>query len=211
MIQGPYSRDLIVLAADKDAEMTLRGLFSRPPALGIRPLGVDYLVHPNHDPGCYCTAIDFIRQCLKTHAYALVVFDRHGCGADQLSREEIERRVEESLFENGWSERAAALALDPELEVWLWSDSPHVDAVLGWAGHKPSLRDWLRQTDLWPEGRQKPPDPKEALERSLRHVDRPRSAAVFQQIAKRVSLQRCTDAAFDKLRRRLRQWFPAKV
>jgi hypothetical protein len=34
-----------------------------------------------------------------------------------------------ALFTSGWENRAAAVVLDPELEIWVWSDSPEVEAV----------------------------------------------------------------------------------
>ena len=43
------SKDLVVLAADKDIEQALRGLFARPEALDIRLVEADVRIHPQHD------------------------------------------------------------------------------------------------------------------------------------------------------------------
>ena len=42
-------KDLVVLAADRDIEHALMGLFTRPEALGIRAIETDIRVHPGHD------------------------------------------------------------------------------------------------------------------------------------------------------------------
>jgi hypothetical protein len=206
----PFERDLVVLTADKNGEMAMRGVLSRPSRLSIRPLTADYYVHPERDPGCLRTAAELLRFATRTHAYAVVLFDREGCGREMHDRSELERQVEEQLARTGWQERCAAVVVDPELDAWVWSDSPHVDEVLGWASRTPSLRAWLRQRGFLAEPEAKPSRPKEALELALRTVSKPRSSALYQMLAQRVSLQRCTDPAFEKLRRVVTSWFPAE-
>jgi hypothetical protein len=44
--------DLVLLVADKNIEHGLRGLLSRPQALGIRSVTSKTYVHPQRDPGC---------------------------------------------------------------------------------------------------------------------------------------------------------------
>ncbi len=58
-------------------------------------------------------------------------------------------------------------------------------------------------------GLPKPADPKAAVERVMWLVRKPRSSAVYRQLAARVGLDRCSDSAFAKLRRLLREWFGA--
>jgi hypothetical protein len=96
----------------------------------------------------------------------------------------------------------------PELETWVWSDSPRVDRVLGWNRDDLSLREWLREKGLLEEGAVKPTEPKRAVELTLRTVRTPRSSSIYFELAQRVSTDRCTDPAFEKLRRCLREWFP---
>ena len=57
-------------------------------------------------------------------------------------------------------------------------------------------------------GEVKPARPKEAFEAALREARKPRSASLYQQIAERVSLRRCTDTAFLELKSILNNWFP---
>jgi hypothetical protein len=120
---------------------------------------------------------------------------------------ELERQSESQLARNGREGRAAAIVLDPELEVWVWSDSPLVDRILGWTGQSPRLRQWLvDEAFLSPDGR-KPVRPKEALEHALRHVRKQASAALFRQLAQSVRFRGCTDRAFRKLQMQLVAWF----
>lgn len=56
----------------------------------------------------------------------------------------------------------------------------------------------------------KPTRPKEALEAVFPACRLPRSAANYRRIAERVSLSRCVDPAFGRLRKTLQRWFPAQ-
>jgi len=151
---------------------------------------------------------DFLRPLASRYAHALVLFDREGCGQETKSREILEQAVEARLAGTGWSNRAGAVVIDPELEVWVWSDSPHVEDVLDWRGQALPLRSWLADQGLLQEGRLKPAHPKRALERALRLVGKPPSSGIYGDLARRVGLDRCTDPAFLKLRRLLTSWFP---
>ena len=99
--------------------------------------------------------------------------------------------------------------LDPELEAWVWSNSPHVDDVAGWQNRRLPLRRWLISQGYLQEGATKPEQPKEALEAALRTVRKPRSASLYRQLAERVSLRRCNDPSFLELKTVLTAWFPA--
>jgi hypothetical protein len=112
------------------------------------------------------------------------------------------------LSQNGWGQRTSAIVIDPELEIWVWSDSPHVDEVLGWSGRQPDLRTWLTQRGSITDRNGKPNLPKEATEAALKEVRKPRSSSIYQQLAEKVSLGRCVDPAFIKLKNTLQSWFP---
>jgi nucleotide-binding universal stress UspA family protein len=208
MTVAPPPTELIALVADTNIEFALRGLLSRPPALGIRRVDFRVFVHPEHDPGCLRKAAPFLRPQAARFRRALVVFDRDGCGKEHQPRTELEAEVERGLAGAGWDDRAAVVVIDPELENWVWSDSPEVDRVLGWAELRMPVRDWTRsQGFTWSQG--KPARPKEALQAALRHARKPRSSALFEALAQRVGLERCHDPAFGKLRACLQRWFPA--
>jgi len=200
-------RDLAVLVADKNMEGALRGLLSRPQALGLRELSLDLYVHPERDPGCLRRGHDFLQPFVRRYAHGLIVFDREGSGQESSERSALEQQVEARLSSAGWDDRAAAVVIDPELEVWVWNDSPHVETVLGWDPGVSPLKDWLREKGWLPEGRYKPTQPKTAVEEVLRLARKPRSSAIYHQLAQKVSLERCSDPSFLKLREVLARWF----
>ena len=205
-----YAKDLIVLVADKSIECAVRGLLSRPESLGIRSIidSSDIYCHPERDPACLRKANNFLKPYASTYRYALVLFDREGCGKENLDRTDLETEVETSLSNSGWSDRAAAIAIDPELENWVWSDSPEVDRVLGWSELLTRLRPWIKGQGFSFSGG-KPDRPKEAMEAAIKHVRKSYSSSMFEQLAKCVSFKRCTDEAFKKLCEQMRTWFPA--
>lgn len=201
-------KDLIVLVADKNMEHTVRGLLQRPQALGVRAVDAEIFVHPRHDPGCVNEAHDFLRPFASSHRYALVLFDHDGSGREGIAPDALADEVRHRLEANGWPGRAEAIALAPELEVWVWSDSPQVAACLGWAERQPSLRDWLAATGQWPAGQAKPADPKRAMEAALREARKPRSSAIYLDLARKVSLRGHNEPAFLRFSQTLREWFP---
>lgn len=209
MSDSTAATDLIVVTADIDAAGTIRALLARHQALSIRKIAATVDRYVGRDSGCYRRAHEYLRPFISHFDYALVVFDRHGCGNEGQSRVALEEDVEERLRRNGWANRSAAIVLDPELEAWVWSDSPEVDRVLGWAGKQPDLRTWLREEGLWSDDASKPSDPKQAMRSAQRHARQPASAAVYRQLAQSVGVERCTDPAFEKLRATLQRWFPA--
>ena len=58
--------------------------------------------------------------------------------------DQLESLVEKRLQDNGWRDRCAVITLVPELEAWVWSDSPMVDVVLGWHNQTHALKEWLQ-------------------------------------------------------------------
>jgi hypothetical protein len=202
--------DLIVVVADVDAANAVRALIKRRESLAMREIRATVDRYVGRDSGCYLKAHDYLRPFVRQFSYAMVVFDRHGCGKERESRESLEKQVEARLASSGWRDCSTAIVLDPELETWVWSDSPEVDKTLGWAERAPGLRRWLREQGLWSADAAKPHDPKMAMVRALKAAGRRRSPAIFRQLAERVSLRRCSDPAFIKLTATLQRWFPAE-
>ena len=203
-------KDLFVLVADLELANALTGLLSRAASLQIRHLSFDIERHPNRDSGCRIEAVEYLRPFHRRYRCALIVFDRHGCGSI-LPREDIQQEIEEQLARNGWDGRAKVIVIDPELEVWVWSDSPAVSGVLGWGVQFRELRRWLNSQGLWPAGRSKPSDPKKAMREAMRHRRSQRSPRKFRELASAVDFGVCQDPAFDEMRRTLRAWFPPDV
>lgn len=198
--------ELVLLAADKTIETGVTRLLARPQALGCRQFSVRSFVHIGRDPGCYRRSPEFLAGLSGQYEHAVVIFDREGSGAIK-SRNEIEADVEERLAAGGWGDRASCIVVDPEIENWVWVDSPHVATSLSWEADV-ELRQWLAGRGLWPAGVMKPPQPKEAVEAVLRETRQPRSSALYGELAQRVSVTRCVDPAFLKLRHLVRTWFP---
>lgn len=199
--------DLVILVPDRNIEAAVKGILSRPQALGIREISSSVFTHIERDPGCFKRSHDFLRPMTNIYKHALVIFDKVGCGQESQGRETIERIVENNLSISGWENRAAAVVIDPELEAWVWSDSPEVASCLGWEAGITDLRRWLTDKGLWPRYARKPVDPKLAVEQVLRQVKKPRSSAIYKLLAQRVSFERCIDPAFLKFKAVMQKWF----
>jgi hypothetical protein len=206
-----HTLDLVILVADKNMQATVNGILSRPEALGIGKIRWHSHVHPERDPGCLLRGHDFLRPMAKHDAHCLLMLDHHGCGQEGKTREELESIVETRLSQSGWRGRGAAIVLDPELEAWVWSNSPEVARCLGWKSRRPRLREWLQEKELWTSGAAKPSDPKSATDLVLREVKTPRSSAIYARLAGKVSYMRCADPAFSKFKETLRNWFPPAI
>jgi hypothetical protein len=199
--------ELVLLAADKTIETGVINVFRRHQAVGSREFSFKSFVHVARDPGCYRRAPEFLSPLADQYEHALVIFDREGSGAT-MDRSAIEDDVEKRLSTSGWNSRSACVVVDPEIENWVWSDSPQVPACLGWS-LEINLRSWMTENGLWPAGVDKPPRPKEALESVMRLAGKPRSSSVYGAVAAKVSLARCADPAFRKMREVLQAWFPS--
>lgn len=207
MSPGTAVVDLVVLTADKNTQLGLKALLARPADLRIDHVTYEVVAHPRRDPAVLREAHQFLRVFLRRARYALVVFDREGCG-DTAPRTQLEARVEANLNANGWSGRAGVVVIDPELEAWVWGDFPDVAAVLGWEGRLTELRSFLGDRGFdWPAGR-KPARPREAMEAALEGARVTRSSSLYQELARRAPVGHCQDPAFLKLRNLLRAWFP---
>ena len=201
-------KDLVVLVADKDMEHALRGLLNRPRSLGIREITADIRVHPGHDPACAGQGVDYLSNFVEFYHHGLLMFDHEGSGKVQLQPDELQKSLNADFARTAWGNRARAVVLSPELERWIWSDSPHVDAVAGWQNRQPSLRRWMVEQGWLAAGGVKPVRPKEAFQAALREARVPRSSSLYQQIAEKVSLRRCEDESFLRFKSMLMSWFP---
>ena len=202
-------RDLAILVADRDMEQAVKKVVLRKDSLGIRLPDFEIFTHQHHDSGCRTSSLDVLRPLADKYRYTLVLFDHEGSGAESEAIEVVEAQVQAELEANGWDGRAKVIAIDPELEIWMWSNSPEVDQVMGWSGRQPPLRAWLASKGFTIQRNGKPLRPKEAWQKALREVHKQPSPALFAQIADKVSLKSCTDRSFVKLRETLKEWFGA--
>lgn len=210
-------RPCVILVADSNMAAAFRGYFGRElwhRSLGCAPfdfnpeIGADLIVDEGgNDPGVYTKGHELLRPYQRSHARALVVLDCEWDGSP--GKAVIEAAITQRLIESGWTEDAVkVIAIDPELENWLWQDKPQVAEVLRYRG-QPPLRQLLADNGLWPQGDPKPPRPKETAEWVLKQTRQPRSSAIYQKLAVGISIKGCSDAAFEDLHVALQTWFPA--
>ena len=98
-------RDLVALVADRQMEAAVRGVLTRPRALGTRDFDFDVLVHPRKDPGCCKEGVDYLRSFAATYRYALLLFDHEGSGQEGTAAVQLENETEERLRLAGWGDR----------------------------------------------------------------------------------------------------------
>lgn len=165
---------------------------------------------PRRDPGCAREAAEFLRPFVGQFRHALVIFDHEGSGKEDKTPHVLASEIQGRLASTGWEDSAEVVVIRPELESWVFAQSPHVEVCLGWV-RRGRLKPWLEAQGLWSAGSPKPESPRKALERILLETKKPRSSALYQALAKRVSTRGCTDAAFGKLRDTLVRWFPGEA
>ena len=204
-------KDLVVLVADSQQKQTVATLLiERHQSLGIRRIPVDInsdiLSHPRHDPGVFHEAGDFLSVFAQQYEHALVLIDAEWEGSP-ASAEEIKEKIQDDLNRNGWEGRSAVVVIEPELEIWVWSESDEVPRLFGtdWE----TIKDLGHRKNYWKKGEIKPSRPKELLEDVLRSTRKRRSAALYQQLAEKVSLRGCQDSSFGRFCEILQGWFPA--
>jgi hypothetical protein len=201
--------DLVILAADKNAQFALRGALRRPEALGVRAIFHEFRMHPGRDGGVRTSGVDVLARERRRFAHALLVFDLEGSGADQKQTAvDLERDLDAQL-EALWGPNAKAIVITPEVDIWLWGTDNALRDVLRWPSEVGGMREWLQLQGFVFDANGKPERPKEALEAMIPVHKQPRSSALYEKITGKISLRRCTDPAFLRLRETLRGWFPA--
>ncbi len=209
-MSSDFDLDLVILTAGEDERQVLRSVLDdRRESLGIRTVSHQILKHPRRDPGCLNEAETVLQSFSLRARHALVMFDQEGSGMESASSSEIERRVTERLFAAGWETRAAVIVIEPELEIWMWSDSPEVDRVFEWKEGRAAMTTFLRHEGVTTDSAGKFRPPKRAVELVLAQTGLKRSSALYGELARSVSLQRCVDPSFRRLTALLTGWFPA--
>ena len=208
-------RDCFFLVADSNMEHTLLGMLSREKfeqALNCARFEFDarldlLVAVGDNDPGLLTRIEIYARPPRQSHSHLVVMIDAEWTGSPGSAV--IRDQIVEGCMRSGWAEGdVAAVVLEPELEAWIWQDSPHVEKVVGHKSRGASLRQTLATSGEWPVSAPKPPRPKEALEGVLRRNRVPRSSALYREITERVSVKNCIDPAFKTLQEALQRWFP---
>lgn len=210
------TRPCVILVADSNMAAAFRGYFGRQQwhlSLQCAPfdfdgaVGGDLIVaEGGNDPGVFNLGHELLRPFQPSHQRVLVVLDTEWDGSP--GKAVIEEHITANLVASGWEAAAVkVIAIEPELENWLWQDNPHVAQALRYNQPLP-LRQLLERNGWWPQGSVKPPRPKEAAEWVLRQTRQPRSSSIYQQLAAEISIRGCTDPAFQAMRAQLHTWFP---
>jgi hypothetical protein len=201
-------RDLVVLTADKQQRETMSALLAeRQRAINIAVGTWDCFRHPGSDPGVYNDGAAYLSTFRYQYHRAVVLLDREWQGGPDDAGE-MRDHLASALAAAGWDGRCHVVVPDPEFDVWVFGDSPHVAHILGVSME--ALRALGAERGWWPVDHPKPSRPKELLEDILRSARKPRSSALYVALARKVSLSRCTDPAFRLLCDTLRAWFPAQ-
>ena len=203
-------KDLIVLTADPQMQRTVETLLgNRQRALGIPGISFDVQRHPHRDSGCRTASEGILRPLRNEYRKAMTVFDFDGSGARNATASELEIELERQYELAGWERgQVAFIVIEPELEAWLFGTSyAHLQRAVNWSQSEP-INEWLAARGYMVAGNAKPSDPKGAIEAILKLEKMPLSADLFAELARRVSLNRCQDRAFQKFRNILRRWFP---
>lgn len=212
---NPGMRPCVFLVPDKNIEKLVTGFLTRSgfhQSLNCRPFAFnpvrDMLVDPGRDPHIYKRADGLLQPFASTHQHAVVLVDAAWGGSP--GEKAIKMRVQQHIIKAGWPDgKGCAIVLVPEVEAWIWQNSPHVLAALGVKESYESLQKELESRGFWKQGDIKPHAPKEAMEFILRRNRKPRSSAIYEQIARSVSLRKCINPSLQQLLTCLRHWFPA--
>jgi len=199
-------KDLFILVADKNSEFALKGALARPEALGIHPIQFEIRPHVGRDGGARKTGAEVLALQKRQYHHGLLIFDFEGSGTDLPDAHSLEAELDAKIARL-WSDSAKAIVIDPELDIWVWGSDNAIEAAIDWPAGK-RLREWLHEQGFAFDANEKPIRPKEALEAALNIPKQPRSSALYQHIASSISLARCKDAAFVRLKQRLQEWFP---
>lgn len=209
-------RDCVFFVADKSIGETFIGFLSRPDReemLGCGPFAFDpredvFVANGQNDPGIYNRGGELLRPFQHTHHKAVLVLD---CDWDASpGQTAIIDNVTRQLTESGWAADAVAvIAIDPELEQWIWQDSPILANELRLNAPQ-GLKAALQARDLWPQQLPKPPAPKELFNQLRRENNVKVSSSTFRRIASRVPIAACRDSEFLRLVAQLQAWFPVE-
>lgn len=209
-------RECMFYVADLNMTETFKGFLARDQfhrSLGCGFFAFDSTIDIRHAGGVadslHTQAGQILRGYQMTHRKLVVVQD---CAFDgSPGQDVIKQNLANQLRSVGWQENDfLVLAIEPELEQWIWQDSVHVEMALKHQS-PPSLKQLLIAQNAWPLGAAKPNNPKETLEKIARKNGVKRSGSVYGQISSKISIKFCADPEFLSLADRLREWFPAEV
>ncbi len=197
------SVDLVCVVADKCIEAALAGLLEhRRPALGLRTISFEFEihVHPRRDSGCYYDGPDLLRNLSHPQRCAWPARVRSGVARQSPSVRDGDRagHTRKAPFPGHSRRRGRHRAGNRGLGL---ERRPACRPCARVGNRPPTIRDWLGQQGFWPAGRAKPDDPKAAMEAALFEKRVPHSSSLYRKLAEKVSLSRCQDPSFQRLKK----------
>ena len=195
--------DLGLVVADKNMDFALRGILARNESLEIRPITFQTVPLPGRDGGVRTGGPEALARDRGKVAHGIIMLDWEGSGAD-IDPLALEAELDNRLSET-WGDRGKAIVIEPELDIWIWGSNNAMKQVL--ECQIPDLRAWLAGRGHRFDPNHKPNRPKEAIEDLLSELQVPRSSSLYQEITSKISLGRCVDPAFVRLKTTLQRWF----
>jgi hypothetical protein len=199
-------KDLALLVADKNMDFAMRGILNRHKALGTRSVSYEIRQHVNRDGGVRTTGPETLALLRQQFRHGIVMLDWEGSGSKAESAIALEQELDARL-ERTWGDRAKAIVIEPELDVWIWGSDNALVKILEWSEDQ-GIREWLTGRGYAFDGSQKPMRPKKALNELMVWLNHPRSSVLYERITGKISLAQCVDPAFRRLRSTLQSWFP---
>ncbi|ROM87185.1 MULTISPECIES: methylation-associated defense system protein MAD4 [Pseudomonas] len=210
-------RDCVFFVADKTMRETFLGFLSREDRneqlscgnFSFDPAEDLFFAAGQNDSGLNKRADSLLSAFLHSHKKAVVVLDCDWDGSPGQGA--IIQNITTQLHESGWAlGDIVVIAIEPELEQWIWQDSPVLADELRIAAPD-GLKVALGERGLWPQNVAKPPSPKELFIQLRRENNVKLSSSVFKRIAANVPIAACQDSEFLRLVSQLQLWFPAEV
>lgn len=197
-------KDLVLVVADKDAQYALKGALDRPEALGIRNISFDFRMHPGRDGGVRKTGVQMLAVERARFSHGLLLFDYEGSGSEQpaaVLESELDGEIRTS-----WGDRGKAIVITPEVDAWIWGSNNALEEAIGWKESQ-RVRDYLQSQGYSLDSHSKPLRPKEAFDSVLVKIRTPHSSALYEKVARKLSIRRCVDPSFKRLLNQLQLWF----
>lgn len=210
-------RDCAFYVADKTMRDTFEGFLSREDRclqLGCGhfdfvPSEDLFFAGGQNDPGIFTRGGALVSSLINTHKKLVIALDCDWDGSP--GQAEILSKVTNQLHQGGWAPQdVLVIAIEPELEQWIWQDSPVLAAELRMNAPQ-GLKAMLGQRGLWPAEAAKPPSPKDLFIQLRRENNVKLSSSIFKRIASKVPVAACEDGEFRRLLAQLRAWFPMEV
>jgi len=201
-------KDLCLLVADLDIAQAMEAALKRPKSLDIRNITFEIKTHPNRDSGMRTTRPQMLSLLNRQYSHGLLILDYEGSGTQKENSIALEKELDARL-RTCWGRHAKAIAIEPELEAWMWGNDNTLREILEWRDDR-NLHDWLTEQGFQFLPNNKPVRPKESFEKILSEMKCRRSSTIYADIASRISLQKCSDASFLRLRNTLIDWFGQK-